>query len=231
MHPLTKLLGGFPAIGVAAAAGLAVMAPSAQAITVPCELTSYPGNLVFGTSFACKVGDKTYSNFVDNTSGSILSTRAYDLKILNQDEFYTASVIGDFRPSIASGNYSYSYRVTVDPDSPYYIQSYSTGATTAAFGTIWNKQLFTNPAGSPNPAFTSNPVATSPDSVFATPGTKVVDFTSTFFIGTRSATQLTDGITQARLPGTEVPGPLPILGAAAAFGYSRKIRRRIRVVV
>jgi hypothetical protein len=24
----------------------------------------------------------------------------------------------------------------------------------------------------------------------------------------------------------EVPGPLPVLGAAAAFGYSRRIRRR-----
>jgi hypothetical protein len=27
---------------------------------------------------------------------------------------------------------------------------------------------------------------------------------------------------------TEVPGPLPILGAAAAFGYSRKLRKRIK---
>lgn len=28
-------------------------------------------------------------------------------------------------------------------------------------------------------------------------------------------------------PGDEVPGPLPLLGAAAAFGYSRKLRRRL----
>lgn len=28
-------------------------------------------------------------------------------------------------------------------------------------------------------------------------------------------------------PGEEVPGPLPILGTAAAFGFSRKLRRRI----
>jgi hypothetical protein len=27
---------------------------------------------------------------------------------------------------------------------------------------------------------------------------------------------------------SEVPGPLPILGAAAAFGYSRKLRRRLK---
>jgi hypothetical protein len=30
-----------------------------------------------------------------------------------------------------------------------------------------------------------------------------------------------------RLPSTDVPSPLPALGAAAAFGYSRKLRKRI----
>jgi hypothetical protein len=28
--------------------------------------------------------------------------------------------------------------------------------------------------------------------------------------------------------GDEVPGPLPVLGIAAAFGYSRKLRKRIQ---
>jgi hypothetical protein len=28
-------------------------------------------------------------------------------------------------------------------------------------------------------------------------------------------------------PTTAVPGPLPVLGAGAAFGYSRRLRRRI----
>jgi hypothetical protein len=28
--------------------------------------------------------------------------------------------------------------------------------------------------------------------------------------------------------GTGVPGPLPVLGAAAAFGFSRKLRKRIK---
>ena len=30
-----------------------------------------------------------------------------------------------------------------------------------------------------------------------------------------------------QVPGDEVPGPLPLLGAGAAFGYSRKLRRRL----
>jgi len=36
------------------------------------------------------------------------------------------------------------------------------------------------------------------------------------------------GFTTTGLIGlTEVPGPLPLLGAGAAFAYSRRIRRRI----
>lgn len=32
-----------------------------------------------------------------------------------------------------------------------------------------------------------------------------------------------------QIPGDSVPGPLPLFGAAAAFGYSRKLRRRVKV--
>ena len=40
-----------------------------------------------------------------------------------------------------------------------------------------------------------------------------------------SADTWTQVITQTAIP--PVPGPLPILGAGAAFGFSRKLRRRI----
>jgi len=36
------------------------------------------------------------------------------------------------------------------------------------------------------------------------------------------------GLSIAQLPSTPVPGPLPVAGAAAAFGFSRKLRRRLR---
>jgi hypothetical protein len=35
--------------------------------------------------------------------------------------------------------------------------------------------------------------------------------------------------TRADLPPPSVPGPLPILGVGAAFGYSRKLRKRIKL--
>jgi hypothetical protein len=36
------------------------------------------------------------------------------------------------------------------------------------------------------------------------------------------------GLSIAQLPPTPVPGPLPVAGSAAAFGFSRKLRRRLR---
>ena len=49
-------------------------------------------------------------------------------------------------------------------------------------------------------------------------------FTTTGLIGTWT---LNDGGDQIRVVLTEVPGPLPLLGAGAAFGFSRRLRRRI----
>lgn len=49
-------------------------------------------------------------------------------------------------------------------------------------------------------------------------------FTTTGLIGTWT---LVDGGDQIQVVLTEVPGPLPLLGAGAAFAYSRRIRRRI----
>lgn len=40
------------------------------------------------------------------------------------------------------------------------------------------------------------------------------------------ATRITTGGDQA--PGDSVPGPVPLFGAAAAFGYSRRLRRRLK---
>ena len=39
----------------------------------------------------------------------------------------------------------------------------------------------------------------------------------------------TGGLSIAQLSGEPVPGPLPLLGAGAAFGWSRRLRRRLPV--
>jgi hypothetical protein len=61
--------------------------------------------------------------------------------------------------------------------------------------------------------FTNNNSIALPDFMF----TKSVGETGTFGISSEGSD-----------PGIEVPGPLPILGVAAAFGYSRKLRKRLK---
>jgi len=56
-------------------------------------------------------------------------------------------------------------------------------------------------------------------------------FTTTGLIGTWSLTGTSESIQviigAPTSPGATVPGPLPLLGAGAAFGWSRRLRKRI----
>lgn len=232
MLPLSRMLPGLPAVGIALVAGTAVMAPPAHAtISEKCFKKQWGGDIVFAAGFQCQQGDKIYTDFVDNTGGALTSPD-YTVQILEQQNLHTVALQGDLSTGIVPGNnFSFSYTVTVDDKiSTDSMIGYATGATTANPLTLWTKQLFAVPAGVPNPASTAVPFATSPLSSFATP-VKSARFTSTFQVIFGTATQVTDGILQRGAPVDTVPGPLPILGAAAAFGYSRKIRRRIKVAV
>ena len=50
------------------------------------------------------------------------------------------------------------------------------------------------------------------------------------FTGVLEVTDPMSMVSDWQLTITQTPGPLPILGAGAAFGFSRKLRRRIKVV-
>ena len=49
-------------------------------------------------------------------------------------------------------------------------------------------------------------------------------------VGVNGFTALSRDAKRVANPSSGVPGPLPVLGAAAAFGYSRKIRKAIRAI-
>ena len=56
-------------------------------------------------------------------------------------------------------------------------------------------------------------------------------FTNTLVVTAGGATVLDNTLVQEGVGGgdpEEVPGPLPLLGAGAAFGFSRRIRNRIK---
>jgi hypothetical protein len=111
-----------------------------------------------------------------------------------------------------------------------------TGATSSGVGTnTWVKTLSAVivPAGT-NPADVSSdeasPGGVSPNSPFIA-GVKEAIFTSSLLVSEGRVNNFTDALTQNDLSDdlSQVPGPLPILGAGVAFGFSRKLRRRIGV--
>jgi hypothetical protein len=81
-----------------------------------------------------------------------------------------------------------------------------------------------------DPAYISNsPIVSS--ATFNSQTLATLNFTTTGLIGTWTLDGTSESI-QVILgaptpPGVTVPGPLPLLGAAAAFGWSRRLRRRI----
>lgn len=194
----------------------------------PCS-GSYSSATVFGGSFTCQAGDKIYSNFTDpvNLPGN------FTLSITDEDPFHILSTLGTFN----TGSYSFSYTVAVDtvlaPDR--YISLYNTDFQLAGSpppGTpVGTKTLqATSPAAAVASAVRLNGTAPSP-SVFLPVGTQTVDFDWGFTVlAGQTATGTTDTIFQAE-PSDSVPGPLPIVGAAAAFGFSRKLRNRIKQTV
>jgi hypothetical protein len=125
----------------------------------------------------------------------------------------------------------------------------ATICTGPADGTLLNYRL-TGPSSfdgtvSATPASSVSGIATSisgiaevfgidPDYVSGTPIVSSATFSNTTLAGLGFTTTgligtwtLTDGGEQIRVVLTEVPGPLPLLGAGTAFGFSRRLRRRI----
>jgi hypothetical protein len=133
---------------------------------------------------------------------------------------------------------TFSYRVSITPaglalgNTFEKIQANITGSTEGigSFLTTVTTDEGTTPitASSSNVAPGVNPSA---DAFFG-PGVTTALFTQSFNlagVGANSSIVNSLGVTLTQnVPTNQVPGPLPILGAGAAFGFSRKLRRRVR---
>lgn len=119
---------------------------------------------------------------------------------------------------------------------PSFVGSYSSGggSSTSSISTFLAGEPFIFPAitgiPTPQPFFGISPsyISGTPftsSSLF--PGLKYSDlgFTTSGLIGTWTLDSTGDTIQLFATP--PVPGPLPLLGAGAAFGWSRRLRRRI----
>lgn len=217
------------ALTLGALASAATTLP-AQAQTLPCaSFDTLTYNVVFSGTFECQAGDKIYSNFSDITlnMGAMVSMSIADI-----DPFHTLSTLGSFTGANGTGTtYSFGYTVAVAPGvTNRQISTFTTDFTLVGQSTGNIKTLTaTTPVAGPATAVRTGGTAPALD-VSLPDGTFSVDFISTQFVtGGNLVTGTSDTVFQTD-PNATVPGPLSILGAGAAFGFSRKIRRRIRSV-
>lgn len=243
LSPNMKKIKFAAAILAATTVSLGAIAP-AKAVVTGCaggnsgmamwsDITATPG-------FTCVIGDKTYSNFT--YSGTKLDTGSSVFSGIDNSDVFQFSTIGALglvhNLNIQSANsfqnstilLNYNVAITSGTNT---LMDYS-GNITGDNGTQWALSLAsTNAPGSPSQTTgypTLAQVATTPDVSF-TAGSTSTDVANTFAANAagNGVTQFSNRVTQkTTVPPTATPGPLPLLGAGAAFGFSRRIRSRIK---
>ncbi|MFM7465840.1 MAG: hypothetical protein ACKO28_10300, partial [Cyanobium sp.] len=175
-------------------------------------------------ALTCTVGDKIYSNF--SYTGFVAADSAQN--VVNMSE----SGIGGLQHTIGMMNTSgwtsasntFNYTISAVGPGVELNQWAATGGS-SIIGSAFNSTVTaTSSAPSPNPNGAVNAFTTvgSPSTFNA--GTTSSAFTNTFNVTSNAFTSFDNSLTQ-RSTVTATPGPLPILGAAAAFGSIRKLRR------
>jgi len=204
------------AIAAALAAPVAFSSPSfAQSACAAGTITSYTA---LGST-GCISGDKIYSNF--EFTGFAGSTA---LSVTDSGPQHTFSASG-LNFGVGS-NATYKYTVAIAPGNPNAsFLAYRTGATTSdVFTPLASTKTLT---GTPNGDVSTGINETSGNLVTYAPTIGgPVAFTGSINVTAGRMDVITDTLVQqVNTPPSATPGPLPILGAAAAFGSVRKLRQ------
>jgi len=220
----TALHKAFLAAGLLSGAALSSLGFAAPANAAPaCSGAYSPAALIAMGSTGCTIGDKLYSDF----SFTNMSTGFWGFTQFGTTYNLSASSL-NFTDQV--NPFSYSYKVAITGSTPgQAFASYNTDATVndVGSGKSYSKILQTIIPGlvtGPSTATQSGAGATV--SLLMDPGP--IYFTSTVSLSQGQVSTVSDVLDQKFPPSDGVPGPLPLLGAGAAFGFSRRIRSRIK---
>ncbi|MEA5413892.1 hypothetical protein [Synechococcus sp. BA-132 BA5] len=201
--------------GMVAASSLA-LAPAAQASTTTFNLTSpsavnSPSPLSFGP-----IGVDNIILTLSNPQGSNLPTNSLNTK---SSGFCAFAVVGNSggRCGYLAGSDGVINGFSLSFDKSVYLRQFDiAGFQNLTGGSIsFGSQLFN---------FTGNGTQTFANPFLASAGSTILVTTTGTPAGQSGVFRLSN--LQVELA-PEVPGPLPLLGAGAAFAYSRKLRTRI----
>lgn len=172
----------------------------------------------------CILGDKRFSNFAGT-----LSAGSFNLTIEPGNQFsLQGSSLG-----LTPGSYTYSYNVAVVAPSPDTLFAYQAQIGTSNLG-VNNATSTLAVPNAPDSPSVSNIVAgsvTPLDPAFFSANQTTTTFTGNINVVDGTVDTFTNRLAQQTPSSTPAPGPMPILGATAAFGFSRKLRNRIKASV
>jgi hypothetical protein len=219
-------------LGLSAGVALAASTP-AQAQFLGCGTTS-AGGFVSALPASCVIGDKLYT-FSGTVDGVTLGTNIHGFAQLTMAEnggaqhtLTLSSANGLQLVSGASSPAFFNYTITVNSGSET-LKTWQTDTQGAiAPNDYVNTTAFSNDASGVSPIALKyclpsgggGPCSTGPNDFV--PGTTTTLVTHSI-TNEATTTGFTDTVVQT-------PGPLPILGAGAAFGFTRKLRNRIKAV-
>ncbi|MEB3258023.1 MAG: hypothetical protein VKN83_06875 [Cyanobacteriota bacterium] len=179
----------------------------------------FTGSQATAPGFQCKVGDKTFTNFSGKPVSDDLQ---FVLSTANDKHF--VQVTGTFDPGTL---WDLSFDVAALGPTISEISTYAGSNFTGRMDLKLMSMLMDGPVMATYmedfgmPADPSTPASITPNAqTLSLMATLEVDPSSL-----ASADTWTQTITQT--PGLPVPGPLPLLGAGAAFGFTRRLRRRV----
>ena len=226
-----------------------VPAAIAAAILLPTDAQALTGYQNAGSNYAfSQVGSNTI-NFTPPKSFNGFDPAAVPASHLNPQlygfRYYIKNVTlgGSVLIGTFNGPFPLNYNVT--PSVALKLDSIvPTSATPVQFtvsadpvsGTFNAFGFVIYPISKTVPFATSTDIALPPPvSTFTKPNNVTTDYYQTAWSVSPSITGLSSDLSAASISGefgleyvyTYVPGPLPILGSAAAFGWSRRLRRRI----
>ena len=214
-----------------ALASVLVPAMPAKAVSCATEGAVFSTATVFGAGFFCTIEDKVFKNF-NLVSGSVAGIN-WDWGVVPGATQNQYTMQGTKTSGLSNFKFTYDLEITAPG---FFFDRFRTAAVTSVIDSPTFVKTLTPlnaPASTPSVATTPAGGPNSPIATFSPNNLTLINFESELKLtgvpGTNAPAQsFQDTVIQRNPPQTDtVPGPLPILGAAAAFAYSRKVRNRV----
>lgn len=188
----------------------------------PAQAANFSGTVanLRTAGFSALVGDKIYSDFV--VDASLNNTDTVQISDGGANHTIALSNAAGWDP----GTYGFSYKVTSVGTNKF--AAYGASASSSIFGPPLPVGTISLTGGAGLVSQAVNAGIAGP-AFYAVPPS--FDTFTTALIVTAGKVTLFDNTLTQTFDDSKVPGPLSILGAGAAFGFSRKLRKRIKATV